>query len=349
LDLKVEILHNGEIVFEKDLAEGSYTIGRSDKCEIRLSSPKISKQHAVLVIKNNRAAIIDLGSSNGVFINGVMVKKQRIEPGDVVEVAGFRINALPPRQNRRPGAGSRPAFDGNAALKMEAAEAPAETPQQRLLVLVDTKILIPFYKILENFDWRWVLATILISAVALSTLLSVIPIVRWGQNVTKKEALSRAHSIVAQTVRENYRIITKSNDFTRLTVENMEGEKGVLSAYVIDPKTSGILAPAKYFNKSVTDVYSLLAIKRVMEGKEEQVSVEKTDDVYVIAQPVYSYSQEAGDRVLQVIILSVFQLNTAVTSTFEPLMEATLFSVLLSLCAAVGWVHHPHPSATILA
>src|SRR5690606_21510063 len=104
-------------------------------------------------------------------------------------------------------------------------------------------------------------------------------------------------------------------------------------AYVVDPKTSGILSPAKYFNKSVTDVYSLLAIKKVVEAKEEQISVYKSDDVYVVAQPVYLYSQEAGDRVLQVIVMAIFQMNDGITSTFEPLVEATLFSVLMSLGA----------------
>ena len=72
--MRIEILHNGEVVFEKDLAEGSYTIGRASECEIRLKAGGISKKHASLVIKGNRAAIIDLGSANGVFINGVMVK-----------------------------------------------------------------------------------------------------------------------------------------------------------------------------------------------------------------------------------------------------------------------------------
>lgn len=333
--MKIEIVHNGEVVFEKDLEEGAYTIGRSEECEIRIKSARISKRHAQLVIKGTRAAILDLGSSNGVFINGVMIKKQRIERGDDVDIAGFRLHVLPPGAPSSRARAMSGGFDGNAALSQNPDEAPlAEvTPQQKLLTLVDEKVLNPFYGLIERFDWRWVLGSILVGSLVLSTLLSVIPIIRWGRQVTRQEALARAHSILAQAVRENYRILSKSGDFTRLTVENMEVEKGVLSAYVIDPKTNGILAPAKYFNKTVTDVYSQLALKKVMEGKEEQISIEKTDDVYVVAQPVYLYSQEQGDRVLQVIVLSVFQLNTGITSTFQPMVEAALFSVLMSLLA----------------
>ncbi len=333
--MKIEIRHNGALVYSGDLGEGSHTIGRAEDCAIRLKSTRISKQHAALVIKGSRAAIIDLGSSNGVFINGVMVKKQRIDIGDAVDIAGFALAVLPHRPGHNEVMGTGGGFDGNAALASGMSDPiPQEvTPQEKFLALVDSKVLMPFYEMMKRFDWRWMLLSILMISLVLSTLLSVVPIVRWGRQITKKEALARAHSVVAQAVRENYRILSKSNDFTRLTVENMEAEQGVLSAYVIDPKTTGILAPAKYFNKSVTDVYSLLAIKKVLEAKEEQISVEKTDDVYIVAQPVYIYQQEAGDRVLQVVVMAIFQLNSGITSTFEPLVEAGLFSVLMSLGA----------------
>ncbi len=333
--MKIEIHHNGELAFEKELGEGSYTIGRATECEIRLKSSKISKKHATLVIKGKQAALVDLGSANGIFVNGVMVKKQRIEIGDDIDIAGFKLTIVTGRPARRGGgAAQMGGFDGNAALAMGLPESePEPTPQQRVLTLVDEKVLMPFYEMLKRFDWRWVLASILVGSLVLSTLLSVIPIVRWGKAVTRKEALARAHSVLAQAVRENYRILSKSNDFTRLTVETMEAEAGILAAYVIDPKTNGILAPAKYFNKSVTDVYTLVALKKVLEGKEEQISVEKSDDVYVVAQPVYLYSQEANERILQVTVLGIFQLNSGITSTFEPLVEAALFSVLMSLLA----------------
>ncbi len=334
--MRIEVHHNGELVYENELTEGTYTIGRSSECEIRLKSPKISKRHASLVIKGSRAAIIDLGSANGVFIQGVMVKKQLIETGEDVEIAGFCLRVLPSRSGASRRGGRVAGFDGNAALAAapeDSVPSEAQTPQAKLLVLVDKKVLVPFYGLITRFDWRWVLASILTGALVLSTLLSVIPIIRWGRQITRQEALARAHSILAQAVRENYRILNKSSDFTRLTVENMEAEKGILSAYVIDPKTNGILAPAKYFNKTVTDVYSQLALKKVAEGKTEQVSIEKTSDVYVVAQPVYLFSQEQGERTLQVVVLGVFQLNTGITSTFQPLVEAALFSVLMSLAA----------------
>lgn len=45
-------------------------IGRSTECNLRLASGQVSRQHCQLLIDDQRVAIVDLGSSNGTFLNG---------------------------------------------------------------------------------------------------------------------------------------------------------------------------------------------------------------------------------------------------------------------------------------
>lgn len=341
LGLRVEFVQNGQVVLGQDFADGTYRIGRASNCEVRLTSTRVSKEHALLVVKGDRAAIVDLGSSNGVFVNGVLIKKQRIEAGDDVRVGDFRVRVAPPGAALRTPPRSRAGeavggVSGNLAYATSPSEEPAAAelnPQEKFLNLIDQKVLVPFYGAMTTWDWRWILGAILMASLVLSVLLSVIPVVRWGKIATTREALNRAHAIIGQTVRENYRILSKTNDFTRLTVEAAESEVGMLSVFVIDPKTKGILAPTKLFNKSVTDVYTLLALKKILDGKEEMVSVEQDSNTYIVAQPIYLFSQEANDRVLQAVVAGVFQVTTGITSTYEPLVEASLFAVLVSLAA----------------
>jgi hypothetical protein len=340
-ELKIEILQKGQIIETREFAEGSHKIGRASGCDILLRSPQVSKQHALLVIKGEKAAIVDLGSSNGLFVNAVLVRKQRIEPGDEVTIGDYALRiARPERKSPGRPASVAPNFSGNAAPNLNYAtpaneEAmPEITPQERLLLLMDQHVLSPFYSIMKSFDWRGLLATILLSTLVLSVVLSVIPIVRWGKGITTKEALARAHTVIGQTVRENYRILAKTNDYTRLTVEAAEAEQGMLSVFIVDPKNNSVLAPTKSFNTSVTDVYTLIAIKKIIEAKEEVVSVPKeADGVYVVAQPIYLFSAETNDRSLIAVVIGNFQIPSAVNSTFEPMVEAALFSVLLSLAA----------------
>ena len=63
------------------------TIGRSKEVECVLRDPNVSRRHAEL----RRAAtgdwtIVDLGSTNGVKVNGRRVASSRLSPGDQVTV-----------------------------------------------------------------------------------------------------------------------------------------------------------------------------------------------------------------------------------------------------------------------
>ncbi|HSC85845.1 MAG TPA: FHA domain-containing protein [Polyangiaceae bacterium] len=58
------------LVHEIDLPVGEIVIGRSAGCQLTLDDPLVSRNHARLVIDSARATIEDLGSRNGVRVNG---------------------------------------------------------------------------------------------------------------------------------------------------------------------------------------------------------------------------------------------------------------------------------------
>ena len=66
---------------------GDVLIGRGALCDIRLDDPLVSRRHALVLGSEIGTAIEDLGSSNGVYVNG---KRSRgitaLHPGDVIEL-----------------------------------------------------------------------------------------------------------------------------------------------------------------------------------------------------------------------------------------------------------------------
>ena len=68
---------------------GDAVIGRGPGCDIRLDDPLVSRRHARVLASKLGTAIEDLGSSNGVYVNG---KRSRgittLHPGDVIELGG---------------------------------------------------------------------------------------------------------------------------------------------------------------------------------------------------------------------------------------------------------------------
>ncbi len=57
-------------------------IGRSRECDIQLSDANVSRRHAELRQEGSTYWLVDLGSTNGLEVNGRRVKRVRLESGD---------------------------------------------------------------------------------------------------------------------------------------------------------------------------------------------------------------------------------------------------------------------------
>jgi hypothetical protein len=66
-------------------------VGRHDSCDVRLTSPRVSRRHARLVYREGIWIVHDLESTNGTSVNGVVVGRCRIQPGDEISFAGDRV------------------------------------------------------------------------------------------------------------------------------------------------------------------------------------------------------------------------------------------------------------------
>src|SRR6188508_2826250 len=64
--------------------------GRHPECDIQLNSRKVSRRHCCIAQVNNYLVVRDLGSTNGVRINGVRVVEGKLKGGDELTVGNFR-------------------------------------------------------------------------------------------------------------------------------------------------------------------------------------------------------------------------------------------------------------------
>jgi adenylate cyclase len=70
------------------LRRGTLSIGRRESCDISLKFPNISGLHCELAYKEaGYWQIRDLGSTNGIKVNGQRVLTRALRPGDIVSIA----------------------------------------------------------------------------------------------------------------------------------------------------------------------------------------------------------------------------------------------------------------------
>ena len=65
-------------------------LGRNAECDIQMNSRKISRRHCCIARVRDYLVIRDLGSTNGVRINGVRVAEGRLQTGDELMIGNFR-------------------------------------------------------------------------------------------------------------------------------------------------------------------------------------------------------------------------------------------------------------------
>src|ERR1700736_393170 len=65
-------------------------IGRHPECDIQIESRKISRRHCCIAQVNDYLVVRDLGSTNGVRINGSRVLEGRLTAGDELTIGGHR-------------------------------------------------------------------------------------------------------------------------------------------------------------------------------------------------------------------------------------------------------------------
>jgi pSer/pThr/pTyr-binding forkhead associated (FHA) protein len=115
------------------LAPGQYVLGRSSACHIVIDHGLVSRRHAVVEVTATGASLRDLGSVNGVMVNGTRIgdKPQPLNDGDRISVGEESIevrleDVKPGEASGRENRDTRPTLDGDLpAAPARATRAPA--------------------------------------------------------------------------------------------------------------------------------------------------------------------------------------------------------------------------------
>lgn len=68
-----------------------FTVGRDPRCEIAIASPRVSREHAAILVDADTVLVTDLNSSNGTFFNGERVMRHVVNDGDVVQFGNEKV------------------------------------------------------------------------------------------------------------------------------------------------------------------------------------------------------------------------------------------------------------------
>lgn len=81
------------------LGSGTVTLGRRSTCDYVLNDSQVSREHARIIVGEQTFAIEDLGSANGVLVNGAPITGlRRLDTGDTFQVGSQLFEVLRPTE-----------------------------------------------------------------------------------------------------------------------------------------------------------------------------------------------------------------------------------------------------------
>jgi predicted component of type VI protein secretion system len=118
-----------------ELGLGEFAIGRSPECQLSLDDPLVSRKHALLVVSPESVLIKDLGSRNGVVVNGTKIDTSRVLlDGDRIVIGSqeLTIMARPagaaPHYVKRSTTGAQTLSSVARPFSLEPTRIPSENP-----------------------------------------------------------------------------------------------------------------------------------------------------------------------------------------------------------------------------
>jgi pSer/pThr/pTyr-binding forkhead associated (FHA) protein len=76
-----------EQVREVAVTEAEFLVGRASDCNLRLVGTAVSRHHCIIRLAGGDATLVDLGSSNGTYLNGQRVRSQAaLHSGDELRI-----------------------------------------------------------------------------------------------------------------------------------------------------------------------------------------------------------------------------------------------------------------------
>jgi general secretion pathway protein A len=90
-NLELEVTYRGVLISTLKLRHGRVLVGRDEGADLRLESEFVSRHHCQFVTTAEAAIIEDLGSTNGIVVNGTKVRAHHLSAGDTIQIGGHMI------------------------------------------------------------------------------------------------------------------------------------------------------------------------------------------------------------------------------------------------------------------
>jgi hypothetical protein len=240
------------------LNEGENIIGRGADCDFPLSVNGVSKKHMSITVNSDTCYVEDLGSSNGTFVNGKLVKKSTVKNKDRIAIPNIIFQVVYVEEKK-------------VIVKKKVAKAAEEDDdayaQQdvmpndlfgKLRWIFKTRIMSVLYSFNQQYEWNQMVGILLFVFIALSIGLTMGPVLIASKRLLLTEIAIRGAQYAKEVSRFNA-VALKRGNLDRINTTFLDNDAEGVISYELYDLEGRIVRPMEKLNSYISDAFSVNA------------------------------------------------------------------------------------------
>lgn len=240
---------------EFELSEGENILGRGEECNVLFPVEGVSKKHLSITVTGEVAYVKDLGSANGTFINGKIIKRVTVKNGDKIALPDSIIQIVFVKEKKKIIKKKVKNDDDELPDFLTGGEMP-ENIAGKIIWLFKYRFMNILHGINNEYEWRILLGILLVIFVVVNVTLTIFPVLSTSRALLLIEVAKRGEHYADQIKRSNKKALSVK-DLDRVDTTFLETKDTGIVSYDLFDISGRIVRPLTRLNQYIDDTFSV--------------------------------------------------------------------------------------------
>ncbi len=320
---------------EYELVDGENTLGRSDECTVHFPVEGVSKKHLSISVTGDVAYIKDLGSANGTFVNGKIIKRTTVKNGDKIALPDTILQVVQVKEKKK---------IIKKKIKNEEDDEPdfltgGDMPDNiagKAIWLFKYRFMSIIHGINSEYEWRILIAILLFIFVVVNVTLTILPVMKTSKALLLYEVAKRGEHYADQIKRMNRKALS-IKDLDRVDTSFLEANNMGIVSYDLFDISGRIVRPLSRLNQYIDDPFSA-QIRQWAEANPKSIDngfvVRLENNEIGIGQVIKAPNMKTGESDIVGVIAIRFK-PTSITEEATKSQVAYFEALITSFIASI--------------
>ena len=277
------------------LKTGDNSLGRDSSCDIPFPIEGVSKKHLTITVTDDVVYVQDMGSANGTFLNGKMIKRATAKGGDKIALPNAILQLVHVVEKKvvikKKVANTREREESIDDL-LNGGTPPASLVG-KIFWLFKYKIMPAIHGINQEYEWKVLLAIFTIGFALITISLTIFPVLQDSKEVLVTEIANRGAHYAEEIGRMNAAALEQKN-LERIDTTFLDSEEGVVSYELFDLE-GRIVRPISRLNEYTNDPFSVQTREWFAVNKNSKVKKQLLENSQIgIGKIILAYNTRTG-------------------------------------------------------